>query len=989
MPSQNRLPRIVAMLCLGLSLALAGCGGGGGNPEPGSSSQIESVRQVVQAELPSAGSVPTDSTQPQGSTTTMPVSDAGVVAGLDSSSQIESVSQIASAAPSSADAVFTGMMQTQVSTTTLPVSGLSTGVGWVAPVLVNPKPAPATYTATYTGAARYINASTGNDANPGTLAMPWRSLAPVVTAKFAAGDALLLNCGQVWRGTLQVDTRNAPKGNLLIGGYGDCSPTRRPTIRASDLVSNTGWAVAPGMPAGVYVKAYTTGLGRLFNEGAPLIQARFPNYGGTGAEFAIIKSSPGLTAFVVSDADKAIFAAKDLVGATAYIKNVQWQTSKALVKAYDANSGLLTLDRPMQIDIRAGTGYILEGKPWMLDSPGEWYLDRTAGQLYLWAPGSVSPTTLTGLEASWRTFGVVGKWMAGLRIERLAVEQQDADGIELTETADATVTDVVVRHAQELGISALNARRIAITGSEVIGAGNTGIITRDSDQSRVMGNRVRQTGGFARAWVSDAGITVMGNGSLAEGNVVDQSALMGIRFANRVGTIVRNNTVVNFCVRMTDCAGIYSYTGGAISVLPTTYIAAARVENNFIMGGRSVQEGCGYSCANLALGIYLDQLSAGVTITNNTISDTEVGIGLLNASHNRLTGNTVRGTAFAGFRGTMTRTDGPVLQGNQLTGNSFFVNTPMALSTRGLPAEATPMYGHYWSHPTDAARLFSGSQPNVASQNVYVSTQIAGQVSFAMSTSSSTRVLKMVDWQVLAPSDGELRPLAYRRYVATTAANLLPNSGFNPNLTGTWSTYFAPAGAGGSFSMGSFAGCAPACGRFIGGSTADYLQSGLFTLNGTAGSNLYLLRFTARGGQGGGMQRAVLRRAVSPWEPFGASIASLALVNGEIAPVEQFFLAPASASNAVLELRGTVGGETFFSDTTVANVTAIEFANFSSLISHVVNTSSSDLSLPCSALRLSTCDAVDETGTRVVFPAVVPARKSRLILARDARWLQP
>lgn len=882
--------------------------------------------------------------------------------------------------------VSTGILS---SATAQPVYSVTSGVGWVAATPVSPAITPANYLPVFSGRGWYVDLEFGNDANPGTLSQPWRTFAPTAAMRMAANDALLLKCGQVWRDTLTVTSSNAPEGNLLISGYGDCSGNRRPVIRASDWVSPAGWVKTNAPGREIYAKNYTKPVSRLFSVSQPLIKARFPNFVRVGAEFALTVASTASsrTSFKVSPSDLLFLADQDMVGATVYLKVTQWETQKAAVQAFDVATGVITLDRTMTFNIQPGSGYILEGKSWMLDAAGEWFFDEVAQQLRLWTPTGVSPAALTDLEASWRKDGLVVKWFAGLRVERIAVEQQDGDGIVLIETPGAVVSDVRAKHVQELGISVVTAANVRIQDSMVEGAGRTGIVAREADSARVLRNHVVDTGGNARAGATDAAIAIFGQGALAENNLIQRAALHGIRFANRANTVVRNNTVVSICLRFTDCAGVYTYTGGAISASPAAYVPAALVEGNIIIGAKSTLEGCGYNCANLALGIYMDELTSGVTVTANTISDTEVGIGLLNANFNRVIGNTVRGSAAAAFRGTKTRAETTVTRGNQVTGNTFFAHRDLAMPVGGVPNDADPISAMYWFHATDTNVLFTGTNPNTVSGNEYISVLKPGEVVWSLVTWSGRKIVKQNEWQAYAPTDRQFNPLTYKRYVMDADPTVVVNGEFNPAITASWFPYLNPLGTAGSFIMNSFAACGKTCSKLIAGSSSDYLVSAAFSLNGSPGQNLYLYKQTSIGGVGGGAKKAYVRLSGSPYTNLGLNIASSTLAPGQSSKDEIFFRTTGSSS-AVVDLRGVVGGETFYSDVSLVRVRNINFLSLRALMSHVINPSFQAMTFPCSALAVSTCNLFTETGARVTFPLTVPARSSRLVFANDPVWLQ-
>lgn len=871
-----------------------------------------------------------------------------------------------------------------------PVAGIVTGQGWVAPSSNEPmSPRPA-YVATFSGRGWYIDRSAGSDANAGTQASPWRTLAPAAKLVMASGDALLLKCGEVWRESLELTSVNAPAGNVLVGAYGDCSADRRPVIRASDWLSPAQWSKVSTSGQDIYARTHSQAVDRLFSSGKPLIKARHPNFNRVGAEYAI--SAPATantqTTLTVSPVDLGLLIGKDIVGSTIYVKVKQWETLKASVKAFDDGTGLITLDRSMPYVIMPGSGYILEGKPWMLDSASEWYHDQAAKLLYLATPSGVTPAQLPGIEAGWREYGLKGKWIKHLRVERLAVEQQSVDGIKLIETPDVIVSDVAARQVQELGIVALTSPRAVIQDSWVEGAGRTGIIARETEDARILRNRVVDTGGYARANGSDAAISVFGAGSVVENNYVERSASLGIRFANRSNTVVRSNTVMSFCIRFTDCAGIYTYTGGNFSVSPRIYVPAALVEYNIVVSAKSNIEGCGYKCENLALGIYLDELTHGATISNNIVSDTEVGIGILNSGFNRISKNIVRGSLVAAFRGTKTRTEAAIMRGNRVTENSFFTHQALTMKNDSIPVEATPTNAQYWFHSTDATLHFSGVDPNVISGNENVSVLKSGDSRWTFASWGASKIMKQADWKIYAPTDRQVNRVTYKQYDLTTEASLIGSTNIDPKTSLAWNPYFNPVGRGGAFTLEAFSACGKACAKLVAGSSTDYLTSKDFYINGARGQNLYVLKYLVAGGKGGGVRKAYVRRSASPWENFGLNLAPVTLAPGETIKDEAFFRATGSSSAAVLDLRGVVNGETYFSDVSLSRVRSIDFLDMKRVMSHVVNPLQQPMTFPCTALGLSTCDLIDETGARVSFPMTVAARSSRLVFARDPKWVQ-
>jgi len=66
----------------------------------------------------------------------------------------------------------------------------------------------------------YVDCSAGADANPGTRARPWRSLAKANAATLHPGDALLLKRGCHWTGPLNVRWSGTAAAPITIGPWG-------------------------------------------------------------------------------------------------------------------------------------------------------------------------------------------------------------------------------------------------------------------------------------------------------------------------------------------------------------------------------------------------------------------------------------------------------------------------------------------------------------------------------------------------------------------------------------------------------------------------------------------------------------------------------------------------------------------------------------------------------------------------------------------------
>lgn len=655
----------------------------------------------------------------------------------------------------------------------------------------------------------YVDSASTATTSAGTLAAPWKTLQEVQArwSTFQNGDAILLKCGSVWRETLQVSA-GASRPNLLIGAYGNCSDTNRPVIKGSALVDkSTGWQRYGVGFNHTYAKTFTPPdstrspaegderprfcddahvppvIPRLFLNGQPLTQARFPNKEDNGGkEFAALNGVPvikdgastfsdtsfymGLTEMNRLGLKKASQPEQMMKGALVHIRTQPWEIETRVVTAFDATTGLVTLDKATVHPMRPGAGYILEGKAWLLGKAGQWAYD--GGKLYWWPPANKAPKDVVGqLEASHIEAGILAKNVDGLKIERIRFEQHRRTGIDIrgdsftVASQNISIKDIEAVHPAGCGLSSVLADRVTVQDSKVIGAGKFGLHLNPTSNATVIRNSVVDTGLNNRAGGSASAITVRsftpdhkptnGSTNLVEENQVLRAANTGIFFSNDVGTTVNRNTVIRPCVRLTDCGGIYSFTNYIYKGIPPAEQLqnindlaqlrakghGATVSNNLVVGAVSNVDGShlikpaepekGVVGKDQAVGIYLDELTTATKVIGNTVANTEVGIFLHLARFNTIENNTVVNVSFASFmagqdtsaftkirneQGEVVDNSGAyrdnTMRGNEVLNNRFFSHRAVDPQQRinDYDYDAKPVYAQLWQNTQVSPQTF-------------------------------------------------------------------------------------------------------------------------------------------------------------------------------------------------------------------------------------------------------------------------------------------
>ncbi len=665
----------------------------------------------------------------------------------------------------------TSQAQALTAAATVPAAGLITGEGWAAQPPVMPNAT--TYTTpTVSGKAYYIDSSISSDeGHNGSIDQPWKYLWRAGQKKdWAAGDAILLKCGSVWRDqSLALNGGADPtvKTGLIVAAYGCDQNPNRPVISGASplpLETNTSWSAVSGQ-TGVQTIALTKPIKRLYRNGQVQTPARFPNEV-NGKRFAITAELARLanesdaaletrkkSFFKINDTDRQTIGDNTIKGATVYVRTNPYTVEAARVKTYTPSTGVVELETALKFPIEPTAGYILEGKPWMVDQAGEWAMDGNTLRYASAAPvTSELLAVIPRKSSSSADVPTIGLWLAQvdkMQIEHLRLEYNDTS-IDLDNSPDVKIRDIESAHAYDGGILASNSPRLQILGSRIDHSGLNGIRIFTSADAKVAGNVVSNTGSYRVANPEGAGVQpgislqgwavrVQGERTLVENNLVQDSANVGIAFSDEAGTIVRNNTVLRPCLLLTDCGGIYTSNVGAVNtttgqLTPSTPNTAmtSQVYGNLVAGLRSNLDGSFIRGAlrdliageNQANGIYLDDGTNTVEVFNNVIAGAEVGIFLHNSAYNSVHDNVTQGITYASlFVSSDSTKNAWITRGNRIANNTLFSRRTVDAAAfnkvpyKGVRGELT--HAQLWLHTTQNARtFFQDSAAGVADRNI-------------------------------------------------------------------------------------------------------------------------------------------------------------------------------------------------------------------------------------------------------------------------------
>lgn len=832
---------------------------------------------------------------------------------------------------------------------------------------------------TYTGRGWFVDSAAGRDTNAGTAAAPWKTLARAARQQLAAGDALLLKCGGLWRESLNLNATNAAAGRVTLGIWGTCNTNNRPRVSGARVVSGVTWTAAGGAWAGkpVHVATWTSPVTSLYWNGTPLVRARYPNYGGVGREFKLIGAVDNNRTLVPQAADAAALAGINLAGAKAVVRTSPW-----MVEAHDVSSsdgaGKLTLQNLAQYPSEAGEGFFVEGKLALLDTAGEWFHDAAAGRLYVWTPDGKAPTA-NALESVERNVGVSVAKVTDTRIENIVFERHGQRSIEVIDGPRTTIADVSAQDAGHTAILIAGALPARSSGSSVLRSTvkNAAVmgISATSPGVQVTGNRVDATGVGATGTGVTAGIYIDSVGGTVRDNNVTNSGFAAVVLSFPTGLTVSGNTITQACRRFTDCGAIYA--GGAPS-LPQR----SSITGNHIGAMVPNPEGAIGGAASLVAGIYLDERSSSQDVVGNMISRTGVGINLHNSSNNLVQSNHVWLADRSSIR---VHDSGPTdtVRGNLIQDNQLFASSHLAAASTLSAAPANRMvYAQEWVHNSNARAMFAGANPNVVRRNVATTMTAAAKVRWSLLNGYQQQTLDAGEWGALATQESAKGPYAARPFIVTAGGSNLIENGMLRSPGSGWLYWSGAPAAGGSISYGT---CSTGCADLTVASTSDFLMSSMFGMSANAGSNLYQLRVRAQALAPDAALTLAINRSSGDWGAMGLVLMNEPVSETSETAVDTLFNAT-SADLGRLNMTGSVGSKLRLREVTVASVSSYELLDPARESDMLVNAGSAARAFDCPTATLRTCAVSDLSGQAVQWPVTLAPGTSLVVLSSDAKW---
>ena len=239
-------------------------------------------------------------------------------------------------------------------------------------------------------------------------------------------------------------------------------PEARGKVFAADVKAQGFSALEPQ-------KSYGNGksnqaVRELFQDGQPLEVARWPNTGTLKMEAANITN---LTFTCQTNRIAGWGRADDLM-ANGYWLHL-WSECTVPVASVDAGSGVFKLKEQPGGNMRDGRPFYVLNLLEEIDRPGEWFLDRGAGRLYVWP-----------LKHPWFSTLVLSRW--------------DKPFIEAKNVQEAVFQGLVFEYGQQHGLVLDTCVNVTVAGNVIRRMGGTALTVSEGANVKIYGNLLHTLG---------------------------------------------------------------------------------------------------------------------------------------------------------------------------------------------------------------------------------------------------------------------------------------------------------------------------------------------------------------------------------------------------------------------------------------------------------------------------------------------------------------
>ena len=516
-----------------------------------------------------------------------------------------------------------------------------------------------------------------------------------------------LTGGDVFYGSLIIKKSGTSGSPITIGAYGTGSD---PIITGFTTVSawtNLGSNIWESTSA---VSTLST-CNMVVINGVNTAMGRYPNTG-----YLTYQSAVGNTSITSSSLNST-----NWTGAEAVIRKNDWVLDRCLITNHSGTT--LTYSDPYTTDNAiANYGFFIQNDSRTLDQQNEWYYNPSTKKIRIYStssPTNVQVATVSNLLSD--------NGYDYITVDNINFTGSSDNAVYFYSSDDyCNIQNCTISFGGQNGIYLVTGNSSVINNNKINHCNRAGIQSDGGTGNSITNNVITNIGvirGQAYDGAHSDGIYASSTGVVIKYNTIKNISYNGIFLSYSVGTgTVQYNFIDSTGVVLDDGGGIY--TAGASTGIRT-------IDHNIVLNTLGNREGTNNLTRSLASGIYLDEPSSNITVTNNTVANSlSAGIKMHRSHNNIVNGNTSFNNATWQIY-FQNASSSPTIYSNVMNDNIFFskASTQWALGfvsiTNDIASFGTAD-NNYYARPINDINVFTTYQPNTN----YVDRSLSGWQTF-------------------------------------------------------------------------------------------------------------------------------------------------------------------------------------------------------------------------------------------------------------------
>ncbi len=291
-----------------------------------------------------------------------------------------------------------------------------------------------------------------------------------------------------------------------------------------------------------------------------------------------------------------------------------WADAFLKVASIDKETKTITIAPPQsKFGYRKGQRFRFLNVPEALDKPGEWYVDKNKGLLFLWSERNIEDAEVMVTINEEPVFEVENA--ENIRFENLTLEGGRSYAFHLSECRNVTIFGCTIRNFSANAVKSKGGSDITIENCSLYNLGLGGMKLNAGDIKTltpsgylVKDNEIHHFSRLIRT--NRSGIVIRGVGFKVIGNVIHDAPHNGIRFSGNEN-LFESNEFYNLCLETNDAGALYA--GRSWTQRGNV------VRDNYF---HDLPEGDKMD----VVGLYIDDMFSGTLIENNSFENLQMGI---------------------------------------------------------------------------------------------------------------------------------------------------------------------------------------------------------------------------------------------------------------------------------------------------------------------------------------------------------------------------